>query len=83
MKIESLSVSEYRKFGLSFGAVIAFIFGVFFPWMFGVNIQLWPWIISGILIFWAIIAPATLKIIYYPKVKFGRIKQYWVVLLST
>lgn len=53
-----------REFGLVTGGLLAGIFGLFLPWLFGLAYPLWPWIIGGILGVWALLIPNSLKWFY-------------------
>lgn len=66
MKIETLDKAGYRKFGLTMAIVIALLFGLFFPWAFGLKIVVWPWVLSGIFFGLALLLPNTLSLIYKP-----------------
>ena len=46
--IPELDRKGLREFGLTTGALIAAIFGLFFPWLLSVHIPLWPWILAVI-----------------------------------
>jgi len=59
-----LNKKELRKFGLITGAILASLFGLFFPWLFEHKYPLWPWIIAGILWLWALLLPTTLNMVY-------------------
>lgn len=60
-----------RSFGLTTGAIVAALFGLFFPWLLERSIPLWPWIILAILGSWALVAPASLKPVYRGWMRFG------------
>ena len=66
-----MSKKELRKFGLTTGIVIALLFGLFFPWVFDKAWPRSPWIISAVLILWALIAPSTLGPLYKVWMKIG------------
>ncbi|MCP5348429.1 MAG: SxtJ family membrane protein [Gammaproteobacteria bacterium] len=70
-KIEPLSTPEYRKFGLMFGLIIAFLFGLFFPLVFGASFKLWPWVAGSIFALWALVAPASIRFAYFPWMRFA------------
>jgi predicted membrane protein len=53
-----------RNFGLIFGAIVAVLFGLLLPWLFTYSIPLWPWIVSAILCFSALLQPSLLAPIY-------------------
>ena len=62
---------ELRKFGLLMGTMIIGLFGLLLPFLFGAGFPYWPWLLGLIFIFWAIINPASLKIIYRLWMRFG------------
>ena len=57
-------IKELRKFGLTTGIIIGMLFGLFLPCIFSKPFTKWPWVVSSVLIVWALIAPGTLKIVY-------------------
>ena len=59
-----MNKQELRKFGLMAGAFIATLFGLILPWLFAYNIPTWPWIVSGIFLFFALLVPFLLLPIY-------------------
>ena len=65
------SNTEMRKFGLMMGAVIAALFGLLLPWLFGHAYPLWPWILAGA--FWLVagIAPAALGPVHSAWLRIG------------
>jgi len=65
------SPMQMRQFGAMFGAVVALLFGLFFPWLFDQPLNGLPWIIAGV--FWtlAIVLPLSLKPFYTLWMKFG------------
>lgn len=73
MKVYTLDKVGYRKFGLIMAVFITLIFGLFFPWVFNKNIPYCPWIVSVIFVFWALLAPNTLFVIYKPWMLIGHI----------
>ena len=60
-----------REFGLLTGAIVAVLFGLFFPWLLEASIPLWPWIIAAVLGGWGLIAPESLRPVYGGWMKFG------------
>ncbi len=60
-----------RSFGLTTGAIVAALFGIFFPWILDVQTPMWPWILGGILALWGLIHPNSLRPIYTGWMKFG------------
>lgn len=55
---------ELRNFGLITGAMTAGVFGLALPLLFAYGFPKWPWVLAGVLIAWALAAPATLKPVY-------------------
>ncbi|GMQ87341.1 MAG: hypothetical protein BMS9Abin08_0542 [Gammaproteobacteria bacterium] len=75
-EIEKLDASGYRKFGLLTGAIIAGLFGLLIPWVFSLGFPKWPWILAGILVAWALLAPATLQPVYVGWMRFGNVMNW-------
>ena len=69
--IPELDTAGLRKFGITTGAIIAVLFGLILPWLFGLNYPKWPWIVGGVLALWGVIAPDTLRPVYVGWMKFG------------
>ena len=74
-EIPVLDKKGYREFGIVTGAIVAGLFGLFFPWVFGkafpAEFPRWPWIVFAVLAVWGLIAPMTLKPVYNVWMKFG------------
>jgi|JRYI01.1.fsa_nt_gb hypothetical protein len=49
--------AELRKFGLLMAAIIASLFGLLLPWMFGRAWPKWPWIVTALFAVPATFAP--------------------------
>ena len=69
--IKPPSIKELRSFGLLMGVFIAGIFGFLIPWLWGLSYMTWPWIASGVFIFFSLIGPKLLKPVFYGWMKFG------------
>ena len=69
--IPELDKKGLRSFGITTGAIIAGLFGLFFPWLLGRSIPVWPWGVFAVLAAWALIAPASLRPIYRGWMRFG------------
>jgi len=69
--IPELDRKGLRNFGLVTGAIIAGLFGVFFPWLLEVRTPMWPWILGGVLALWGLVHPTSLKPVYTNWMKFG------------
>ena len=70
-EIPDLDLKGLRHFGLTTGAIVVVLFGLFLPWVFGFSAPLWPWIVGGVLAIWALMAPSTLKPVYNIWMRFG------------
>lgn len=55
-----LNSKELRRFGLVTGGIVAALFGVALPWLFGHTLPLWPWVVGGVLGSWALAHPLSL-----------------------
>ena len=62
--IPELDEKGLREFGLTLGGIIVGLFGGLLPWLFGLQIPIWPWFVGGGLVLWALLASDTLKPIY-------------------
>lgn len=63
--IPQLDPPGLRSFGLTTGALLIALFGLLLPWLFGAATKpLWPWLIGGALVVWALAAPASLAPVY-------------------
>ena len=69
--IPELDRKGLREFGLVTGAIVAGLFGLFFPWLLERAWPLWPWVILGALWLLALLAPSWLKPIYRGWMRFG------------
>ncbi len=69
--IPELDRKGLREFGLTFGAAVVIIFGLFFPWVLDLGWPVWPWVIAGS--FWALalIRPPWLRPLYRVWMRFG------------
>jgi len=70
-KIPDLDQKGLREFGLTTGAAIVIIFGLFFPWMLELPWPVWPWVIAAPLWLLALIQPRWLRWIYRAWMRFG------------
>lgn len=71
VKIPELDAKGLRNFGISTGAIIAGLFGLFLPWLFEHSLPRWPWIIFAVLAVWGLAAPTTLKPVYRGWMRLG------------
>jgi len=68
-----------REFGLVTGAIVAVLFGLFFPWLLDRPLALWPpqplwpWIIFGVLAVMGLVMPMALNPVYKIWMRFGLI----------
>ena len=69
--IPELDRAGLRRFGLTTGAIVAMLFGLFFPWLLERAVPVWPWVLAGILIIWGLIAPSSLGPVYRIWMRFG------------
>lgn len=58
------------------GGVIAMLFGLALPLVFGHGLVRWPWILAGIFWAWAILAPGTLDPVYHLWMRFGLVMGF-------
>ena len=70
-EIPELDRKGLREFGLTTGAIVAVLFGLFFPWLLARPWPRWPWVILLVLGGWALIAPGTLRLVYRGWMRFG------------
>ena len=70
-KIPELDRKGLREFGLVTGAIVAVLFGLFFPWLLERSFPLWPWAIFAALGAWALVAPLSLRLVYRAWMRFG------------
>jgi hypothetical protein len=68
---KDLTVGELRSFGLTTGAIVAVLFGLVLPWIWDLGYPRWPWIFFGVLGFWALAAPASLRVVYRVWMRIG------------
>jgi len=64
---------EMRKFGLTMAAVIAGLFGLLLPWLFGSAYPLWPWPVAGVFLLAAVAAPALLAPVHNAWMRIGHV----------
>ena len=70
-RIPELDRKGLREFGLTTGAAVVVIFGLFFPWVLGRDWPTWPWVIAAP--FWALalVQPLWLRGVYRAWMRFG------------
>jgi len=69
--IPELDRKGLREFGLVTGAMVAGLFGLFFPWLLERSYPVWPWAVFGLLGAWGLIAPLSLRPLYRAWMRFG------------
>ncbi len=69
--VPELDRKGLRDFGLTTGAIVALIFGLFFPWLLELGLVWWPWILLGVLSMMALSMPMTLRPVYRIWMRFG------------
>lgn len=70
-EIKELDRKGLRDFALTTGAIVAVLFGLFFPWLLERPIPRWPWVITAVLVVWGLAAPSSLRPVYRGWMKFG------------
>ena len=69
--IPELDQKGLRHFGLTTGAAVVVIFGLFFPWLLELSWPRWPWIIATPLWLLALVYPSWLRPVYRAWMRFG------------
>ena len=69
--IPELDRKGLREFGLVTGSIVGALFGLLFPWLLERAFPMWPWIVFGVLGFWAIVAPSSLRPVYRAWMQLG------------
>lgn len=69
--IPELDRKGLREFGLTTGAAVVIIFGLFLPWVLGLDWPLWPWVIAALLWSLAMVYPLSLRRVYRGWMRFG------------
>lgn len=59
-----VDVRTLQRFGLTVGAMLGFIFGLFLPWLRDSVYPLWPWLAGGVLALTGALKPAWLAQLY-------------------
>lgn len=70
-EIPELDTRGLREFGLVTGAIVAGLFGLVIPFIFGLNYPAWPWVLAVVLAAWSLVAPDTLKHPYHWWMRLG------------
>ena len=74
--IQELDEKGLREFGLLTGIILSVLFGLLLPWQRSYSLPLWPWIVSAILWFLALLAPAILNPIYTIWMRIGLVLSW-------
>ena len=69
--IPELDRKGLRDFGIVTGAIVAVLFGLFFPWLLERPWPWWPWAFFGVFALWGLVAPMTLRPVYRIWMRFG------------
>lgn len=69
--IKALDDRGLRNFALSFGAMVALLFGLVFPWVLALAYPSWPWLLWAGCAVWGLVAPGTLRPFYRLWMRFG------------
>ena len=64
-EIPKLDTKGLRDFGVVTGVIVAGLFGLVIPLIFGLSYPFWPWVLAVGLSIWAMIAPDSLNQPYY------------------
>lgn len=70
-EIIELDKKGLREFGLVGGLIVAVVFGFVLPILRHHSLSIVPWIIALVLWVWAIVAPATLNLVYQIWMRIG------------
>jgi len=70
-EIPQLSRKGLRDFAFVTSAIVAGLFGVVLPWLFGLQFPMWPWALAAALAMWGLLAPNTLQPVYKGWMRFG------------
>ncbi len=71
LDIPELDTHGLRRFGLIFALIITTIFGIVFPLLSGAGFVLIPWVVGGVFLVWALVAPRTIRPFYRLWMRFG------------
>ena len=69
--IPELDRNGLRRFGLTTGLIVALLFGLLLPWLFGYSWPRWPWILFAVLAVMGLVAPMSLNPVYKVWMRFG------------
>lgn len=74
--IPELDKKGLRQFGFTFGGIIAGLFGLVIPWLFGLNYPYWPWVVLAVFAAWALVVPTTIEPFYKLWMRFGLVLNF-------
>lgn len=63
---------QLRLFGLIFGLAVAIVFGLLLPWLFDHGYPRWPWMITALMWFAALVRPQVLEPVSRTWLKIGQ-----------
>ena len=69
--IPELDTGGLRRFALTTGAIVAVLFGLILPWLFGLRLPIWPWPLAAVLMLWGLAAPRSLRPVYRGWMRLG------------
>jgi len=69
--IPAIDLKGLRQFGLMFAGIVSVLFGLLLPFLFGYNWPVWPWILAGIFVLFALVFPRGLGPVYQVWMRFG------------
>ena len=69
--IPELDRKGLRHFGLTTGAAVVALFGLFFPWVLELDWPTWPWVFAAALWSLALVQPMWLRRVYRAWMRFG------------
>jgi hypothetical protein len=70
-QITELDKKGLREFGLISGAIVAILLYIVLPIIRHHSLSILPWLIAGVLWIWALLAPATLNLVYQIWMRIG------------
>lgn len=75
-EIPAINRQGLRRFGITMGVIIALLFGLILPWLWGHHFAIWPWAVA--LFFWtfSLFLPGSLRPIYNIWMRIGGILGY-------
>ena len=71
--IAELDQKGLRNFALTFGAMFAALFGLFFPWVMTSSFPLWPWFLWLFMAVWGCYGSEDFKTLL------SRLDEIWII----